>query len=167
MRGSTPVRVAALGADDWRRWRVLRLAALAEAPAAFGSTLAGWTGAGDHERRWRDRLTTVPHNLVLVRAGVDVGLVSLTAPGEGSPPELISLWVAPEVRGDGAGDTAVDAALALAAAAYPGQAVVLSVHADNLPARRLYARHGFLDAGPSPDDPSERRMVHDAAGAKK
>lgn len=165
MRGSMPVRVAALGADDWRRWRMLRLAALAEAPAAFGSTLAGWTGAGDHERRWRDRLTTVPHNLVLVRDGSDVGLVSLAAPGEGSPPELISLWVAPEVRGTGVADAAVDAVLAVAAAAYPGQGVVLSVHADNLPARHLYARHGFVVAGPSPDGPDELRLVHDLLGS--
>ena len=83
------VETLALTADDWQRWRALRLAALAEAPAVFGSTLAGWT-----------------------------------------------------------------------AAAYPGQGVVLSVHADNLAARRLYARHGFVDAGPSPDDPGELRMVH-------
>ena len=155
----------ALGPDDWRRWRALRLAALAEAPAAFGSTLAGWTGVGDDERRWRERLTVVPHNLVLVRDGTDVGMVSLTAPGEGGPPELISLWVAPGARGDRVGDAAVDAVLALAAAAYPGRGVVLSVHADNVAARRLYARHGFVDAGPSPDDPGELRMVRVGADA--
>lgn len=113
------VEVLAVTPDDWRSWRVLRLAALAEAPAAFGSTLAGWTGVGDDERRWRDRLTTVPHNLVLVRDGTDVGLVSLVAPGENGTPELISLWVAPEARGAGVGDAAIDAVLALAAARAP------------------------------------------------
>lgn len=115
----------------------------------------------DDWRRWRDRLTTVPHNLVLVRDGTDVGMVSLTAPGGGGPPELISLWVAPQARGTGVGDAAVEAVLALAAAAYPGQGVVLSVHADNVAARRLYAGHGFVDAGPSPDDPGALQLVHD------
>jgi hypothetical protein len=35
------------------------VAALAEAPGAFGSTLAEWTGPGDTEQRWRGRLATV------------------------------------------------------------------------------------------------------------
>lgn len=45
--------------DSWRMWRELRLAALAEAPNAFGSTLAEWSGAGDTEQRWRARLEDV------------------------------------------------------------------------------------------------------------
>jgi len=51
--------------DHWSVWRELRLAALAEAPRAFGSTLAEWQGPGDREERWRARLS-IPsaHNLV-------------------------------------------------------------------------------------------------------
>lgn len=51
------------------------------------------------------------------------------------------------------------AVLEVAAAARPDQPVVLSVYAGNGPATRLYARHGFVDAGVSPDDERERRMV--------
>ncbi len=153
------LEVVTLTPDDWRRWRALRLAALAEAPDAFGSTLAGWSGAGDTEERWRGRLTAVPHDLVLVRRGTDVGMVSLTAPDEAGTPELISMWVAPEARGTGAADVAVRSVLALAATAYAGLPVALSVYADNVAAVRLYARHGFVDAGVSPDDERERRMV--------
>lgn len=152
------MEVVALGPDEWRRWRVLRLAALSEAPAAFRSTLAQWSGAGDTEERWRSRLTGVPHNLVVVADGRDVGMVALAAPDGDEPPELVSMWVAPEARGTGAADVAVRAVLERADAAYAGRAVVLSVRADNAAAVRLYARHGFVDIGVSPDDERERRM---------
>ncbi len=160
--------VEVLTPDDWRRWRALRLAALADAPYAFGSTLVG-TLASDAEPFWRARLTTVPHNLVVVRGGADarqdVAMVSLTAPASADePPELISMWVAPAARGTGAAGTAVEAVLGLAADAHPGRPVVLSVFADNHPAVRLYARHGFVDVGVSPDDDRERRMVRAPAG---
>ena len=153
------MNVVALGPQEWPRWRALRLAALAEAPEAFGSTLAQWSGAGDTEERWRGRWDGVPHNLVVVQDGRDVGMVSLAAPDGTEPPELISMWVAPGVRGTGVADAAVGAVLALAATAYPGQPVVLSVYEHNGAAIRLYARHGFVDAGPSPDGEGERRMV--------
>jgi hypothetical protein len=45
--------------DGWRMWRELRLDALAEAPGAFGATLAEWSGAGDTEQRWRARIESV------------------------------------------------------------------------------------------------------------
>ena len=51
------IELRVLSPDDWRVWRELRLAALAEAPEAFGSRLADWRGDGDREERWRDRLT--------------------------------------------------------------------------------------------------------------
>ena len=159
MPAPAPLEVVTLTPDDWARWRALRLAALTEAPYAFGSTL-GDTLADDREARWRARLTTVPHNLVVVLAERDAGMVSLAAPDpmDGAP-ELISMWVAPEARGTGAADAAVEAVLAVADAEHPERPVVLSVFADNAAAVRLYARHGFVDGGVSPDDDRERRMV--------
>ncbi|MGI3784241.1 MAG: GNAT family N-acetyltransferase [Janthinobacterium lividum] len=159
------MEVDALVGDDWWRWRTLRLAALAQAPEAFGSTLAEWTGDGDTEERWRRRLSEVPHNLVLAVDGLDVGMVSLTAPDGHAPPEVIGMWVAPDARGTGVGDAAVEAVLDVAAEAHPGSAVALSVYAGNATARRLYARHGFVDAGPSPDGEGELRMVHRPVGS--
>ncbi len=52
------IEVRVVTADAWRAWRQLRLSALAQAPAAFGSTLAQWSGPGDIEERWCARLAT-------------------------------------------------------------------------------------------------------------
>lgn len=51
------IELRVLTPDHWPAWRELRLAALAEAPYAFGSRLADWQGDRDREQRWRDRLT--------------------------------------------------------------------------------------------------------------
>lgn len=160
-----------LGVDDWPTWRWMRRAALAEAPDAFGSTLAQWSGTGDAEERWRSRLRAVEHNVLAELDGGPVGMVSSTAPANGDV-ELLSMWVAPEVRGKGVGDALVrwvrDRATGVGAAR-----VLLDVRAANGRAIALYERHGFRDIGSAsaPGDPHpERRMavvlrpgeVHDA-----
>ncbi len=152
------VDVLDVASDEWQLWRQLRRAALAEAPGAFGSALAGWSGPGDTEQRWRTRLAGVALNLVLTVDGEPVGMVSATAPNTDGEVELISLWVSPAARGRGVGDEAVLQVVAWASDQHPGHAVVLSVKTDNERARRLYERHGFVDARPSADDPDERLM---------
>jgi ribosomal protein S18 acetylase RimI-like enzyme len=152
------IDVVRVSPEDWELWRALRRAALAEAPDAFGSTLADWSGAGDSEHRWRDRLTSVPLNLVLTVDGDPVGMVSATGPGSDCAIELISLWVRPDARGQGVADEAVRQVIGWADAEHADCHLFLSVRTGNEPARRLYERHGFVDAGPSPDDPSERLM---------
>jgi ribosomal protein S18 acetylase RimI-like enzyme len=147
-----------LGPDDWRLWRELRLAALAEAPAAFGSTLADWSGAGDTERRWRERLQVVALNLALTWGNEPVGMVSAVAPNGDGFTELISLWVAPSARGRGVGDEAIRQVVAWARREHPPGRVVLAVRSHNERAIGLYRRHGFTDAGASPRHPDERLM---------
>jgi GNAT superfamily N-acetyltransferase len=93
-----------LESDDWPIWRELRLAALAEAPYAFGSTLAEWKGAGDREERWRARLE-IPgaRDVVAVLGGHPAGMASGVPAEEGASAELISMWVSPVARGQGVG----------------------------------------------------------------
>jgi len=135
--------VVRLGPADWRAFRAIRLAALAEAPAAFGSTLAA-------ERRlrpaaWRARLAGRAQ--FAVRCGEAlVGTVGGFADAASGGAELVSMWVQPAWRGQGVGDLLVRAVVDWArAAGYP--AVRLWVSADNGPAERLYARHGFCRTG--------------------
>jgi len=144
--------------DGWRPWREVRLAALTEAPGAFGATLAEWSGIGDTEDRWRTRLVSVALNLVLLCDGELVGMVSARAPEGDGPAELMSLWVAPTGRGRGVGDEAIRQVVGWARQNFPSSYVELSVKTDNNHAVRLYERHGFVDDRPSPYVPDERWM---------
>ncbi|NDZ79559.1 GNAT family N-acetyltransferase [Streptomyces sp. SID10853] len=134
-----------LEADDWPLWRELRLAALTEAPYAFGSTPAQWQGSGDREERWRARLS-IPgaHDLIALLDGLPVGMAS-GVPGEGAENvELISMWVNPTARGKGVGDYLIQA-VERWAAERGATTLWLSVMPDNRKATALYERHGFTD----------------------
>ncbi|MER5642141.1 GNAT family N-acetyltransferase [Kitasatospora sp. NPDC002227] len=150
-----------LTSDDWPLWREVRLAALGEAPYAFGSTLAQWQGAGDREERWRARLS-IPgaHDLLALLDGVAVGMAS-GVPGEGAADaELISMWVAPAARGRGVGDHLIRAVERWAVER--GATVLrLSVMPDNRMATALYGRHGFTDTG----EPGE--LLADGSGRER
>lgn len=132
--------------DDWQIWRELRLAALAEAPYAFGSRLADWQGKGDREERWRTRLS-IPgsYNVVAVLHGQPVGLASGIPVGNGEA-ELISMWVAPAARGRGLGDQLV-AAVERWARQVPIGVLRLAVAEGNDAAAALYLRNGFSFTG--------------------
>ncbi len=153
------IRIERLDEEDWRRWRELRLEALAEAPEAFSSSLVDWAGQGDREERWRSRFRAIPLNAIATFGGKPAGMVGATAPLNGAS-ELVSLWVAPTARGKGVGDALVEEVADWARSR--GVAILaLNVRAANLHAVALYRRHGFLDAGPSPsgtDPHPEKRM---------
>ena len=148
--------LARLTPATWREYRAIRLAALAEAPSAFGSMLA-------EARRlraadWRARLAQRVQFVVRHR-GAAVGTVAgLVEDGA----ELVSLWVHPAWRGRGVGDRLMQAVLDWAR--QEGHTEVrLWVTADNEPAERLYARHGFVRTGQSqpvtPGDPMRREIA--------
>lgn len=141
------LEVRTLEPDDWPLWRELRLAALADAPHAFGSTLADWQGSGDREDRWRSRLS-IPgaRDFVVLLDGVAVGMVS-GVPGEDPDSvELISMWVSPAARGKGVGDCLIRA-VERWAAERGARTLRLSVMPDNGRAIALYERNGFADTG--------------------
>jgi len=162
----TELRV--LTPDDWCAWRQLRLAALAEAPYAFGSRLADWQGDGDREERWRARLS-IPgsFNVIAVLDGEPAGMAS-GVPAAGAA-ELISMWVSPAARGRGVGDHLVQA-VARWARRVGSEALRLAVVPGNENATALYRRNGFRLTGElgdlMPDGVSrEHIMAKDLAGA--
>jgi GNAT superfamily N-acetyltransferase len=152
------ILLRALSTEDWTEWRALRLAALTEAPQAFGATLADWQGAGDAEQRWRQRLDGGSLNLLADLNGTPAGIVSGMPPGGDGTVTLISLWVAPFARGHGVGDALVEAVVRWAWEREAGR-VALRIFEGNHDAARLYRRHGFVDTGPVGDAPGEREMV--------
>ncbi|MDT3397592.1 GNAT family N-acetyltransferase [Streptomyces sp. B1866] len=151
-----------LTVDDWPWWRELRLAALAEAPYAFGSRLADWQGDGDREERWRARLG-VPGScsLLAVLDGRPVGMAGGVPGAREGVVELVSLWVRGEARGRGVGDHLVRAVERWAAAR--AEVLELAVAPGNGHAIALYRRHGFEDTGRPgdlmPDGRRERVMA--------
>jgi GNAT superfamily N-acetyltransferase len=139
--------------------RLARLAALEEAPQAFGATLAEWQGVGDREERWRARLADVPFNVLADIDGVLGGMVSGYANGDRV--ELISMWVAPAARGRGVGDALIGAFLEWAHTTMCS-VVELGVKETNSSAIAMYTRDGFVDAGPRATEPGgtpERTMI--------
>ena len=147
-----------IGPEDWREFREVRLRALADAPAAFGSRYDDWAAAP--EDRWRDRLASVPYNVVARHDGRAVGMASGTYADDGA--ELISMWVAPEMRGSGIAAELIRAVVGWAGE--HGRPLFLMVRSDNARAIAAYQRAGFVDRGVPPDWPADRprenRMEH-------
>ncbi|WP_433087826.1 GNAT family N-acetyltransferase [Dactylosporangium sp. CA-052675] len=148
--------VRRLGPQDWALWRDVRLAALADSPRAFGSTLE--REQAFDEDRWRAWLEPAKGLKAVARESEGTaGIVGVWVPEDrDGAGELFSMWVHPAWRGRGAGDLLVTEAIAWA-----GErgltALDLWVVGDNVAARRLYERHGFRPTGeaqPYPPDPS-------------
>lgn len=155
------IALSTIRTEDWRVWRELRLEALREAPYAFASTLGEWQHRGDSESRWRERLRSVPFN-VIARLGAEAaGMISGLPAAVPESVELISMWVAPFARGRGVGDALIGAVVSWARE-QGAKRIELAVREQNTHAIALYTRNGFVDAGPIanvPGAPLERLML--------
>jgi predicted GNAT family acetyltransferase len=136
--------------DDWRTYREIRLAALTDAPQAFGSTLERELALTEEE--WRGRLTTST-TFFGHRDGKLVALAS-GLPRPGGDVEIVSVWAHPSARGTGLAAKILSSVLAWAQD-YPR--VILWVAEDNPAAERFYVKLGFRRTGeqqPLPSDPA-------------
>lgn len=152
---------------DAARLKQIRLAALTEAPSAFGSTYRSEANRPDAE--WVQRAVAGSQGsgratFFAQLADEIVGLVGGYREEPSSPiVELVSMWVAPHVRGRGVGVLLVDAVTAWANETN-ATSIVLWVTRGNTPAERLYGSKGFIATGevqPLPSDSTrdEVRMM--------
>ena len=156
------VLVRPLAPNEWPLYRTLRLRSLADAPAAFGSTLAAEQDRKDEDWAWRLRLAADSGRdrpLVAELGAAAAGLA--WAKFDAADAQLVNLfqmWVAPECRGHGVAAALLDEALAWARAR-GARAMQLAVMCGNDGARRLYERAGFYDVGtPEPTRPDDPRL---------
>ncbi|MGB0114475.1 MAG: GNAT family N-acetyltransferase [Ilumatobacteraceae bacterium] len=161
------MRVVRVAAGDAARLKRVRLAALEDTPSAFGSTFDAEVGRSDAE--WSQRAVAGSHGVdrVTFFAQLDDEVVGLVGgyrdEQSASVVELVSMWVAPQVRGRGVGARLVDAVTTWARETNATN-VSLWVTRGNTPAERLYESCGFAATGelqPLPWDQTrdEIRMV--------
>jgi GNAT superfamily N-acetyltransferase len=150
------VMVREVDVDEWELLRDVRLAALREAPYAFGSTYA--REAPFTEEQWRGRLSSRSVTFFAfaeqLAAGEPAGLAGVYE--EDGMADLVSMWVRPTARGLGVGESLVMAA-ADWAKVRDHDTLYLWVTETNPGARRLYERCGFTPTGERqalPSDPS-------------
>jgi GNAT superfamily N-acetyltransferase len=148
----TRVVVRRVAPDEWQAFREIRLAALADAPQAYLTTLA--EARAQAAQLWQDRIAANPHFLATVD-GVDVGITVVIAADSGR--EIVAVWVAPDARGRGVIEALIDAAVGWAGDQGDAQ-LGLWVVEGNVRAERAYARYGFTRTGrtqPVPGRPDE------------
>jgi GNAT superfamily N-acetyltransferase len=143
--------------DDWRAWRQVRLAALADAPDSFGDTIGAAAALTEHD--WR--AMTRDGAIFIATAGREaVGVVAglrRESPAEGG---LGAMWVAPRWRGRGVAPMLAAAVIGWARSQGCTR-VGLWVPSDNARARAFYERQGFRPTGrirPFPGD-TERSIT--------
>jgi GNAT superfamily N-acetyltransferase len=152
MDGMVVIREITL--DDWQTLRDVRLAALREAPSAFGSTYA--RESAFTQEQWRGRISerSVTFFAYLPDAPEPAGLIGVYV--EADLPDVVSMWVRPGARGRGVGEALLSAAGGWAKAR-DHDTLFLWVTESNRPARTLYKRCGFAFTGdeqPLPSDPT-------------
>lgn len=140
-----------VGPADWAAYRQVRLAALAEAPYAFSSTLEQESARDD--AFWQDRAANGIPMFIAWQDGAPAGLAGAFVVPDGELPSgvrrawhLVSMWVSPAQRGSGLAERLVQA-VAGAARADGAARLLLWVTDVNERARAFYGRLGFRPTG--------------------
>jgi GNAT superfamily N-acetyltransferase len=148
-----PAAVRPVTEDDWAALRTARLAALAEAPYAFSSTIAREQELS--EGAWRARIRDSA-TFAAWQGEVIVGTVTGLSRADPSLWNLVAMWVSPDWRGTGIADDLVSAVCERARTSGAVR-IGLWVTDINARARAFYGRLGFEPTGDRqlvrPDEP--------------
>lgn len=131
--------------DQWHLYRQIRLELLQQEAQAFGSSYA--VTAQRPESYWRERLEAAQAGedswLLFAREGDRlVGMIGAHLEDDGVP-EIVSVYVARDRRGQGIGAALMEAILAELEKKGNFHRARLSVSADQTAAVALYQRYGF------------------------
>jgi RimJ/RimL family protein N-acetyltransferase len=159
------IRVRRIRPGEGAVLRDVRLRALADAPEAFASTLDDERRRPIEEwdRRAREGANSDTDATFLAMVGSDaVGMAGVYRPEHaGDQRHIYGMWVAPDIRGGGAGRALVDAACGWAWSEGTTR-VTLWVVDQNQAANALYGRAGFRPTGrtqPLPSHPHLRESL--------
>ena len=147
-----------LAADEGLRLRSIRRRALDYPPDAFGSTYE--EAAARPLELWLKQLQEIA-TFIAVKNGEDIGVVR--SANDEQDPEiawLISMWVAPEARGQGVSDALIDTAIEHVRLSGASR-LLLEVGNHNHPAIALYTRKGFRPNGKTSSLPAPRHHIHE------
>ena len=149
-----PIQIRLLAAPDTPALRNLRLAALAETPRAFGSSVEEEESLGlDHFLR----LAEADERRAILGAFAEGHMVGMTGISQYDKLKarhkafIWGVYVGPERRGQGLARQLLQAALARAAAMPGVRRVHLTAAADNTAAIALYTALGFVEYGREPE----------------
>ncbi|KKO64582.1 putative acetyltransferase [Janthinobacterium sp. KBS0711] len=129
-------------AADWPALKSTRLAALLDAPTAFGASHASAAGFSDAD--WQQRATSTPQRTFFLAFDGEhpIGLAAQVVAGNGEC-HLIAMWVHREYRGRNVAQGLVDAVKQCAVGnGHPR--LVLDVAPENARAAAFYRKQGFV-----------------------
>ena len=129
-------------AADWPALKCTRLAALLDAPTAFGASHASAAGFSDAD--WQQRATSTPQRTFFLAFDGEhpIGLAAQVVAGNGEC-HLIAMWVHQEYRGMAVAQGLVDA-VKQCAVNNGHRRLVLDVAPENTRAAAFYRKQGFV-----------------------
>lgn len=153
------VEIHRVAPNEWEQFRDVRLRALADAPSAFGSSLA--REQAFDEAAWQERWFGRTAVFAAKEGDAWLGIAG-AYPDQDEPSTVwvVSMWVAPEARRRGMGRALIDACVDWARTRGASE-VHLWVTRSNVPARALYEAAGFLPTGSTQPLPSDLSLEED------
>lgn len=134
-------------AAEWERWRDFRFAMFADAPTAFGTTLAAARARPDSE--WQERTAALSRGEEQVLYVLEQDGEWLACAGgyvEDGVPNVFGVWTRPDARGRRLAEECIRAVVAWARERGAAE-VRLWATDTNTSARRVYDRLGFTPTG--------------------